>query len=109
MHNKFEILVDLLHDYMRISREMSYLIQEYKREINEKIKSIRSNPKKAECEIYDLFKIQEELSILKYKFNYKFDSLLDNFIYEFDRQDIESVNYLINKIINDDNFIFYTN
>ncbi|EQA02708.1 hypothetical protein HPSD74_0820 [Glaesserella parasuis D74] len=50
--------------------------------------------------------MQEELSIIKYKFNYEFDDFINGFIYEFDRQDSESVNYLINKIRQDKNFLF---
>ncbi|QLB45121.1 hypothetical protein [Mannheimia pernigra] len=109
MNDKFEIMVDLSKDYMRISREISYLIQEYKRDINEKIESIRFNKKDAESVILELFKVQEELSILKYKFNYEFDDFLDKFIYEFDRQDVESINYLINKISSNDEFISLCN
>lgn len=106
MNNKFETITTFAQDYMRILREMSFVVQEYKREICNGIESIRTNDETSKNIINDLFRMQEELSIIKYKFNYEFDDFINGFIYEFDRQDSESVNYLINKIRQDKNFLF---
>ncbi|EQA02709.1 hypothetical protein N5918_11290 [Glaesserella parasuis] len=43
MNNKFETITTLAQDYMRILREMSFVVQEYKREICNGIESIRTN------------------------------------------------------------------
>lgn len=105
MKNKFEILTELAKDYLRISREMSYIVSEYEKDVIDRLDAIRRFNQDPKLIIVELFKIQEELSIIKYRFNYNFNVFLNSFIYEFDRQDDESISYLINKIRSDYSFL----
>ena len=93
MSIKHDVLIELL-DVFSNSR-----IQE---EIQKFIIEVRNTQDSSP--IYSLFKIQNDLSLLAYKYNYPLSNFLHNFIYEFDRQDDESVTYLVNKIVNNEGF-----
>lgn len=103
MSIKHDVLIELLDVFSNSRIQIDRILFEYEEEIQKFIIEVRNTQDSSP--IYSLFKIQNDLSLLAYKYNYPLSNFLHNFIYEFDRQDDESVTYLVNKIVNNESFL----
>ncbi|QIM64403.1 hypothetical protein [Frederiksenia canicola] len=99
----YDILIERLELLYDIKIEIERILLEYRKNIHEIILDIKE--RKLKDRIYELFDIQNKLSVLVYKYEYNVDSYLYNFIYEFDRQDNESVDYLFDEIVKNKHFL----
>ncbi|WP_386698382.1 hypothetical protein [Lonepinella sp. MS14436] len=99
MENLINILTENLECYEKAKREIEHILEIYEKRIKEHILKIEVvDIIKCNDMIDDLFHIQNELCVVKYKYNYPLSVYIYNFLYEFDRQDDESKIYLINAI-----------
>ena len=103
MSMKHDVLIELLDVFSNSRIQIDRILFEYEEEIQKFIIEVRNTQDSSL--IYSLFKIQNDLSLLVYKYNYPLSNFLYNFIYEFDRQDDESVTYLVDKIVNNEGFL----
>ena len=100
MSVKYSILIEQLEVFISSKNQIDRILYDYENEIKNIVNKIKKY-------IYELFRIQNSLSVLLYKYNYPLSDYLRDFIYEFDRQDEESVFYLIKEIIENKNFLNY--
>ena len=78
----------------------------YESEIKKRLASIENLDADSAKEIIrSLFDLQNEISIVIYKYNYPVNELINNFVYEFDRQDNESIDFILNKINTNSGFL----
>lgn len=98
----YEILLEKLDFFCNLRLEINRILDDCKRNIQIKISLIRNGNRD---EIYELFKVQDEIAVVYHKYNYPIDDYLYNFMYEFDRQDEESVDYLFKKLNEDRSFL----
>ena len=103
MSMKHDVLIELLDVFSNSRIQIDRILFEYEEEIQKFIIEVRNTQDSSP--IYSLFKNQNDLSLLVYKYNYPLSNFLYNFIYEFDRQDDESVTYLVDKIVNNEGFL----
>lgn len=99
----YSVLIERLDFFINVKSEIDRILYKYEENIKEIIESIRVNGNKDG--VYTLFAIHNKLSIVYYKYEYDVSDFLSDFIYEFDRQDEESVDYLFNEIIGNNNFL----
>ncbi|WP_131667652.1 hypothetical protein [Psychrobacter pygoscelis] len=102
MDNINDVLIELLNTYSRSKVEIESILRIYEDRIKSKICSIDINDREnSEKIIKELFGIQNEISMIVYKYNFPVSNFLEDFIYDFDRQDVESINYILaNKSVN---------
>lgn len=99
MENINEILSELLITYSRSKAEIESILRIYEDNIKHKISLISiNNIEESEKVIKELFEIQSEISMIVYKYNFPVSDFLGDFIYDFDRQDVESIHYIIKNI-----------
>lgn len=102
MSQRYQVLLNNLETFTFLKREVNFILEEYEMEIKIKMGEILNQTYEESIEtIKSLFEMQDKISVVKYKFNYNISEFLDSFIYDFDRQDDESIYYLINKIKKD--------
>lgn len=102
MSQRYQVLLNNLETFIFLKREVNFILEEYEMEIKIKMGEILNQTYEESIEtIKSLFEVQDKISVVKYKFNYDISEFLDGFIYDFDRQDDESICYLINKIKKD--------
>ena len=106
MSIKYSILIEQLEVFISSKNQIDRILYDYENEIKNIVSKIKKHDSSVE-NIYKLFSIQNGLSVLLYKYNYPLSDYLRDFIYEFDRQDEESVFYLIKEIIENKNFLNY--
>ena len=106
MSIKYSILIEQLEVFISSKNQIDRILYDYENEIKNIVSKIKKHDSSVE-NIYKLFRIQNSLSVLLYKYNYPLSDYLRDFIYEFDRQDEESVFYLIKEIIENKNFLNY--
>ena len=106
MSVKYSILIEQLEVFISSKNQIDRILYDYENKIKNKINKIKKYDPSVD-NIYELFRIQNSLSVLLYKYNYPLSDYLRDFIYEFDRQDEESVFYLIKEIIENKNFLNY--
>ena len=106
MSIKYSILIEQLEVFISSKSQIDRILYDYENEIKNIVSKIKKHDSSVE-NIYKLFSIQNGLSVLLYKYNYPLSDYLRDFIYEFDRQDEESVLYLIKEIVENKNFLNY--
>lgn len=106
MSIKYSILIEQLEVFISSKNQIDRILYDYENEIKNIVSKIKKHDSSVE-NIYKLFSIQNGLSVLLYKYNYPLSDYLRDFIYEFDRQDEESVLYLIKEIVENKNFLNY--
>ena len=106
MSVKYSILIEQLEVFISSKNQIDRILYDYENEIKNIVSKIKKHDSSVE-NIYKLFSIQNGLSVLLYKYNYPLSDYLRDFIYEFDRQDEESVLYLIKEIVENKNFLNY--
>ena len=106
MSIKYSILIEQLEVFISSKKQIDRILHDYENEIKNIVNEIKKHDPSVE-NIYKLFSIQNDLSALLYKYNYPLSDYLRDFIYEFDRQDEESVFYLIKEIVENKNFLNY--
>ena len=106
MSIKYSILIEQLEVFISSRNQIDRILHDYENEIKNIVNEIKKHDPSVE-NIYKLFSIQNDLSALLYKYNYPLSDYLRDFIYEFDRQDEESVFYLIKEIVENKNFLNY--
>ena len=104
MSVKYSILIEQLEVFISSKNQIDRILYDYENEIKNIVNKIKKYDPSVD-NIYELFRIQNSLSV--YKYNYPLSDYLRDFIYEFDRQDEESVFYLIKEIIENKNFLNY--
>ena len=92
--------------FISSKNQIDRILYDYENEIKNIVNKIKMYDPSVD-NIYRLFRIQNSLSVLLYKYNYPLSDYLRDFIYEFDRQDEESVFYLIKEIVENKNFLNY--
>lgn len=97
MDEKYKILIERLDYFLSVRSEIDRILRDYEIKVRKIIHDIRFDNGNIEL-IQELFNIQDKLCVVKYKYQYTVSDFLSNFIYEFDRQDDVSINYLFNKI-----------
>ena len=106
MSIKYSNLIEQLEVFISSKNQIDRILRDYENEIKNIVNEIKKHDPSVE-NIYKLFSIQNDLSALLYKYNYLLSDYLRDFIYEFDRQDEESVFYLIKEIVENKNFLNY--
>ena len=106
MSIKYSILIEQLEVFISSKKQIDRILHDYENEIKNIVNEIKKHDPSVE-NIYKLFSVQNDLSALLYKYNYPLSDYLRDFIYEFDRQDEESVFYLIKEIVENKNFLNY--
>ena len=106
MSIKYSILIEQLEVFISSKNQIDRILYDYENEIKNIVNKIKMYDPSVD-NIYRLFRIQNSLSVLLYKYNYPLSDYLRDFIYEFDRQDEESVFYLIKEIVENKNFLNY--
>ena len=106
MSVKYSILIEQLEVFISSKNQIDRILYDYENGIKNIVNKIKKYDPSVD-NIYELFRIQNSLSVLLYKYNYPLSDYLRDFIYEFDRQDEESVFYLIKEIIENKNFLNY--
>ena len=106
MSIKYSILIEQLEVFISSRNQIDRILHDYENKIKNIVNEIKKHDPSVE-NIYKLFSIQNDLSALLYKYNYPLSDYLRDFIYEFDRQDEESVFYLIKEIVENKNFLNY--
>lgn len=93
--NLWQSLEEDVLKYNEAKRNIARAIEYYKKNIMVLINKFQTIPFDESDEIFNqLFKIQDQLSTLKYKYELDMDDYISNFIYYFDRQDTENKFYL---------------
>ena len=106
MDNRALMLIDALDLYVKSKSEIDSVLGFYETEIKNNLDMIgKSGIEKDRKIIENLFKIQNEVSIVIYKYNYPVNELINNFVYEFDRQDNESIDFILNQINTNSGFL----
>lgn len=99
MNNTGDVLLELLQTYSRSKAEIESILKAYEDRIKHKMGLIDAhNREESEKTIKELFDIQNQIRVIIYKYNFPVSDFLADFIYDFDRQDVESIDYIINKI-----------
>lgn len=100
--NKLDIIIDNINLYNRLKREIALTLIEYEEIIKNSINKIKENKQIEENKkiIYNLFLIQKKINIISNKLDFELSDYLYDFLYNFDRQDEESVIFLLNKFMN---------
>ena len=96
MDNIKDVLSELLETYTRSKFEIESILRIYEDRIKYEMGLIDiQNREESEKIIKELFDIQNQISVIIYKYNFPVSDFLADFIYDFDRQDIENINYII--------------
>ncbi len=94
-----EILDELLETYLRTKVEIDSILNKYEALIKSKIKALKEADEiRKENIVKELFTIQNEICIVVYRYSYPTNKFITDFIYDFDRQDDISINYIVDKI-----------
>lgn len=102
MDNIKDILSELLETYTRSKSEIESILRIYEDRIKHEMGLIDiQSREESEKIIKELFDIQNQISVIVYKYNFPVGDFLADFIYNFDRQDIENINYIIKDITSD--------
>lgn len=104
MSVRYSILIEQLEVFISSRNQIDRILHDYETEIKKIVSEIKAYDSSVD-DIYKLFRIQNGLSVLLYKYNYPLSDYLRDFIYEFDRQDEESVSYLIKEIVENKHFL----
>ena len=104
MSVRYSILIEQLEVFISSRNQIDRILHDYETEIKKIVSEIKAHDSSVD-NIYKLFRIQNGLSVLLYKYNYPLSDYLRDFIYEFDRQDEESVSYLIKEIVENKHFL----
>ena len=100
MDERILILIDALDLYTKSKSEINSVLRYYESEIKKRLASIENLDTDSAKEIIrSLFDLQSEISIVIYKYNYPVNEFIGNFIYDFDRQDEESVDFIYKKLV----------
>lgn len=99
----YDVLIQRLDLFNNVKSEIDRILYEYEENIKDIIEDIKVKDNKDR--IHTLFEIQNKLSIISYKYEYHMSEFLSDFIYEFDRQDEESVIYLHDEILKNKYFL----
>ena len=96
MDNIKDVLSELLETYTRSKFEIESILRIYEDRIKYEMGLIDiQNREESEKIIKELFDIQNQISVIIYKYNFPVSDFLADFIYDFDRQDIENINYIL--------------
>jgi len=97
-----DVLSELLETYTRSKSEIESILRIYEDRIKHEMGLIDiQSREESEKIIKELFDIQNQISVIIYKYNFPVSDFLADFIYDFDRQDIENINYIIKNISSD--------
>ncbi len=94
-----EILDELLETHLRTKVEIDSILNKYESLIKSKIKALKKADETSNKNIVkELFTIQNEICIVVYRYSYPANKFITDFVYDFDRQDDISINYIIDKM-----------
>lgn len=93
------VLEDLLIQFRDVNLQINRLVELYEHRVIELFSKIKeSDFINSDQYLEELFELQNELAIAVYKYEFKLPKLLDEFTYDFDRQDEGSKRYWYEKI-----------